>query len=405
MDKINCAAAPTKIDHLSSEEISAGLQQVREHPDFRTELEYFLEAVSSSVSAAKASLRLGRPLAGLYCSAVPAEIVAYFGFAPLRLSCGWHSVQRGKLGMPATACPAAKACAGAFALADSAEKACSILICADTCREKLKLLETASSGAQRFYVLEVPYSRETETGSARWSQEVNGLKEYLQKITGKRFVPSEFVKTIEEYRSAWLAFDRLRALRREGRIPGLLATVIFNAYMFDDPVSWAANADTAAAIFRSARGEDTGPKVMLTGSPVPFPYMKVPELIEKAGMQIAADQLCTSERLFAPVIYKEESAYGLIQAVAERYELSCKCPVFAGAAERALNAVETARSAGMKGIIYHVLKGCRLFDIESFEYEKVVKENGLRFLRIETDYSPEDRPNIFTRLEAFRATL
>jgi benzoyl-CoA reductase/2-hydroxyglutaryl-CoA dehydratase subunit BcrC/BadD/HgdB len=43
--------------------------------------------------------------------------------------------------------------------------------------------------------------------------------------------------------------------------------------------------------------------------------------------------------------------------------------------------------------------------MESFYFEKTVKKKDFRLLKIETDFSKEDKQNILTRLEAFKETL
>jgi benzoyl-CoA reductase/2-hydroxyglutaryl-CoA dehydratase subunit BcrC/BadD/HgdB len=53
------------------------------------------------------------------------------------------------------------------------------------------------------------------------------------------------------------------------------------------------------------------------------------------------------------------------------------------------------------GIIYHVLKGCIIYDFEIHRVERVMKEKGIPLLRVETDYNPEDVEQLRTRIEAF----
>jgi len=45
------------------------------------------------------------------------------------------------------------------------------------------------------------------------------------------------------------------------------------------------------------------------------------------------------------------------------------------------------------------------YDIESSRFEKTIKENGLHFIKIETNDAKEDRQSLLTRFEAFRETL
>lgn len=59
----------------------------------------------------------------------------------------------------------------------------------------------------------------------------------------------------------------------------------------------------------------------------------------------------------------------------------------------------------MNGVIYHVLKGCHLYDLEERHINKILGEKGIPRIRIETDYSPEDKGQIQTRLEAFLEIL
>jgi benzoyl-CoA reductase/2-hydroxyglutaryl-CoA dehydratase subunit BcrC/BadD/HgdB len=67
--------------------------------------------------------------------------------------------------------------------------------------------------------------------------------------------------------------------------------------------------------------------------------------------------------------------------------------------------LEALPGTEFKGVVFHVLKGCHPYDLESFGLEMPLKEAGLRFLRVETDYTSEDVQNILTRLEAFSRTL
>jgi benzoyl-CoA reductase/2-hydroxyglutaryl-CoA dehydratase subunit BcrC/BadD/HgdB len=52
-----------------------------------------------------------------------------------------------------------------------------------------------------------------------------------------------------------------------------------------------------------------------------------------------------------------------------------------------------------------VLKGCHPYDMESCLLEDPITRRGLKFLRLETDYTAEDGRNLLTRIEAFRQTL
>ncbi len=63
--------------------------------------------------------------------------------------------------------------------------------------------------------------------------------------------------------------------------------------------------------------------------------------------------------------------------------------------------LQMAEEFKIDGIIYHVLKGCVIYDFELIRVEKIMKGKNIPVLRIETDYSPEDIEQLRTRVEAF----
>jgi benzoyl-CoA reductase/2-hydroxyglutaryl-CoA dehydratase subunit BcrC/BadD/HgdB len=128
--------------------------------------------------------------------------------------------------------------------------------------------------------------------------------------------------------------------------------------------------------------------------------------MEEANLFITGDDLCSSERIFPiNVTVDDPSEEGLLRALAESYHQGCLCPTFGDSEHRLNNIREALPDAGFKGIVFHVLKGCHPYDLDSFVMEGPLKEDGLRFLRVETDYAAEDSQNLLTRLEAFRRTL
>jgi benzoyl-CoA reductase/2-hydroxyglutaryl-CoA dehydratase subunit BcrC/BadD/HgdB len=52
-------------------------------------------------------------------------------------------------------------------------------------------------------------------------------------------------------------------------------------------------------------------------------------------------------------------------------------------------------------VIYHVLRGCLVYDFEFPAVEAVLAELGIPAIRIETDYNEEDVEQLRVRMEAF----
>ncbi len=403
-----------KLDKRLQQRVKKEVQQeyvreitsLKKRDDFSQELEYFLDVLSLSVFPTEFGKRFNKPCAGIYCIQAPLELFDAFGFHPIRLCSGSLAAQRlSSAFIPALACPVIKSCLGNFYIEESLENLCSLIIIPTTCDWNTKLPEMIGDKGRDIHMMELPHIKESERGQKRWLEEVYELKKVLQQYSGRRLNRRWLLMSINKYMKAWRAFGQLVELRREKGISGTWGIILANAFMVDDVETWAEKIDIVLRNYSRPKKEGN-PEVFLAGSPVLFPYLKISELIEEAGMFIAADELCTSQRnLVSAPVYDEPSEYAIIKALAERYMSPCSCPTFTDNDRRVRNIVATMRTSNIKGVVYHLLKGCHPYDIESYYFEKVVKENGLKFIKIETDYSREDRQNILIRLEAFRETL
>lgn len=387
------------------EEYNRQAQVLREREDYRKELEYFLEIVCLGAFPVKLKQRFKKPLAGFYCTQAPLELFDALGFHPIRLCGGSLAAQRiSAQFLPATACPLIKSCVGASYLEDSLEKLCEIIIMPTTCDWNVKLPGMRKDEGRPSHIMELPHIKDSERGQRRWLEEIIKLKRFLERRSRRRLDRKELALSVNKYMDAWKAFGQMIELRRKKIISGTWAIVLANALLIDDVESWTGKVKAAIESYDKAR-EDEQPAVFLAGSPISFPCLKIPELVEEAGMFILADELCTSERIAGSVICDDYSEFGLLEALGARYHLSCSCPTYADNDRRVKNVLHCMRTYNIKGVIYHQLKGCHPYDIESFAFEQAIKESGFHFLKVETDYSKEDRQNILTKLEAFRETL
>lgn len=395
-----------RIEKEIQEEYNRQIDSFKERDDFCKELEYFLKVLSLPIFPQDVKERFDSPLAGLYCIQAPLELFDALGFHPIRLCCGSSAVQKlSSPFLPALSCPLIKACVGAFYREYSLEKLCDIVIVPTTCDWNAKLPEMIGDKGKLIHIMELPHIKESERGQKRWLEEIYELKRVLQRHVGRQLDRKQLLISINKYMKAWEVFGQLIEFRRKRFISGTWSIILANAFMIDNVESWTESVKIVLKNYGKPK-ENDNPSVFLAGSPVFFPNLKIPELIEEAGMFIAADELCTSERIMPGVpAYDDVSEYGLLKALAGGYQLPCSCPTFTDNDRRVKNILTTLHTHNIKGVIYHLLKGCHPYDIESFYFEKVIKENGFRFLKVETDYSGQDRQNILARLEAFRETL
>ena len=144
------------------------------------------------------------------------------------------------------------------------------------------------------------------------------------------------------------------------------------------------------------------PRIMLTGSPLVFPNLKVPLIIEEAGGIVVADETCMGERgLSDPVVAVDASFEGLMRSLAIRALRPCPCPTFADNTQRLYRLRQMVVDHRVDGVIYHVLRGCVVYDYEYRAVEEELGRFGIPVIRLESDYTDQDVEQLRIRAEAF----
>lgn len=387
-------------------EYAAEIAALRSRDDYLAEYDYFLDLLALLPHPERFRERFKKPLVGLTCLQAPPELVDALGLHPYRL-CG-HASSRQRLvssRLPSLACPLLKSILGAFQLDESIERLCDPIVIPGTCDWMAKLPEMIEGRAPSVHVMELPRIRESERGQRRWQEEVRELRRVLEKRAGRPLTRPALLRAMETHARAWRAFTHLMEARARSLISATWTSVISHAFLLGDTAAWTEQVNRVLRILPE-RAPLSFPRVFLAGSPLFFPNLKIPRLIEEAGMHVAGDELCSSERIMAgPALGRDHSTDGLLRSLAEQYHLGCGCPTFTDNPRRLSNLLETLGQRRIRGVIYHVLKGCHPYDMDSYRYEKIIKERGFQFIRIETDLSREDGKNLLVRLEAFRDLL
>ena len=394
----NRAAAANELARLSA------------RPGYRPELAYFINLFSEGHSIETVARRVGRPVAALMCLQAPLELFHALKVHPFRISSGSFSDgQMAAPHLPALTCPVLHAALGALELekqGNRVQRAGGLVIPA-TCDWVVKFPEMARMGGTALpaiHWMELPRLKNSQRARERWFSEVMALGEFLEKLSGRKLKRRELLKTLETFKAARQALSRLIALRRAGRVPAPWFFLIAWAFFLDHVENWTSAVESALSAFNQAAPE--GGRIFLAGSPIYFPNFKMPHLLEEAGLLLMADDLCSSERIFpVNVAVPDPSETGILRSLAETYHQGCLCPTFGDNDRRVNNILGALPDSGIKGVVFHVLKGCHPYDLESMALEAPLKAARLRFLKVETDYTAEDSRNILTRLEAFRRTL
>ena len=385
------------------------LNALRTRKDFTSELAYFTDILEKGSDSESMGARVEKPLMALLCIQVPPELLYAFGLHPLKIFSGSYALaQLVASGLPALTCPMLRSALGAMQTLGNQQHLKGWIL-PTTCDWVVKFPEMLAlygvNQPQNLHWLELPHIKDSEHGQKRWLEEIYALKDFLSKLTGIKLKRKSLLNAVNVYQKAHDAFMGLIELRRLGKVPPIWFTIISNAFWMDTPENWTLALIKTLPAFEQNTAITNG-RVFLAGSPVFFPNYKILKLADEAGLYIAADDLCSGERIFpGTVAFSDTSEFGFLSALAERYHQGCLCPTFAGNDRRINNILRPAQKTYFNGVVFQILKGCHPYDLESFTLEKALKKAGLKFVKLETDYTAEDSQNLMTRLEAFGQNL
>ena len=388
------------------------LRQIRELSHMPETLDPFLETLEGIFSRREDALRPhGIPTVGTYCVMVPPEIIYAQGAMPVKL-CGGSYTAFG-IGddiAPRDACPLVKAVMG-FEEIDAMPvyQNCSLMAVPVTCDCKKKLAGWLQE-RRPTAVLHVPANRDRDEDMETFVGELYRFSEQLEQITGVPLTYDSLADACSVTADAQYQLSRFIDLRRKHPlvIRGSFPMAVMNARSYTWLPDWTKQlsdlndelADLAKQ--KEMAVKENQPRILLTGSPVIFPNFKLPLLIESMGGLLAADETCMGERgFYDPPAIVDRTVDGMLRALSNRATRPCTCPTFADNQRRIYRIRQLIKDYRIQGVIYHVLRGCLVYDYEYRQLEEEMGKLGIPVIRVETDYNEEDVEQLRIRVEAF----
>ena len=391
-------------------EASSVLDKIRDDfPDNPGSMDYFYDLYQKTYAKEKPAEKEGKTI-GTMCVQVPDELIYAAGAKPLRLCNGSYSYdQVGADFMPTKSCALVKATMGMMHLQKD-RMDLDMVIIPTTCDQKKKSGIMLEEMGFNTYMLEMPSRKDTDNARHYWQNSIKELALELQKTTGTKITKKRLKSAIDLVNRARFEYRRLDKLRRQA--PSLLygkdAFLVTNAYFFDEIEPWTAAVKRLNDELeeRSKNGKYSGnlhsPRLLFTGSPPIFPNMKVPLLVEELGGIVALDEVCSSSRMLYDLpSFDEGNLYDMFPGIADRYLKPCTCPCFVNNDDRKRKLLEMTNSSAIDGVVYQAFSGCQLYEMEHKSISQFLSEKGIPMLYLESDYSPEDKGQITTRIEAF----
>ncbi len=183
--------------------------------------------------------------------------------------------------------------------------------------------------------------------------------------------------------------------------------LIYQISFNDDPKRFTAKVnelcDELEERVRNAIGVTSkeAPRLMVSGCPMAIPNWKLHSIAQAAGASIVIEESCVGTRLFSDLVEpKGDSLNDLLWALVEKYsKIPCAC--FTPNDRRIESIKQLAEQYDVDGVIYYTLQNCHDYNVESVKVDRAMKIEDLPMLKIETDYTMGDAPQIQTRVEAF----
>ncbi|MFH0797595.1 MAG: 2-hydroxyacyl-CoA dehydratase family protein [Candidatus Omnitrophota bacterium] len=351
-----------------------------------------------------------KPIIGYFCNLVPEELLLAIDAVPVRLcSADYFLSRKGEEVITSEVCPVIKSCCGSFfsgCYSKGTTPNLDLVIVPGTCDGKTKLAEllTPFSG---IYFLDLPRNTDYLENSEVWVEKYTRLLDFLKERFNVPVARKELLRACTLTNRRTESFRRIYDFRVKN--PGIINAIDYfvmaYASFFTDPAVWA---EKANEVYQEAAGRGEGKsafrgkKILLSGSPILFPNLKLLELVSETGSEICADTLCSAYgRMYDPVVIDEETDEGIIRALALKYVSASICPCFLSLDKLLDRMIDLTGEYRLDGVIYHNLRLCQVFDIQMPFVRQVLREEGIPVLFIKTDLSREDIGQLKTRIEAF----
>lgn len=260
------------------------------------------------------------------------------------------------------------------------------------------------------HVMNLPLNRIDDGAISGCVIEYHRFIEILEAVTNQSVTWSRLYDSIHMVGASQQELSRFLEFKRQDRVMmyGTHVMAMMNAASYMSLEQWTAHLRTLNDELserqekREYVAKANRPRIMLTGSPIIFPNIKLPLLIEQMGGILAADETCMGERfMYDPVVPVDMSFNGLLRALANRYVRACTCPVFSENRQRTNRVLHMVHEYKIQGVIYHVLRGCLVYDYEFSLLEQALEKENIPVIRVESDYNEEDVEQLRIRIEAF----
>ena len=121
---------------------------------------------------------------------------------------------------------------------------------------------------------------------------------------------------------------------------------------------------------------------------------------------VVSDETCSANRMLYDMTAVDEWLVNdMVDSLADKYLKPCTCPIFTRNDDRKRRLLDLVRDFKVDGVVYQAFAGCQVYEMEYRSVAEEFNKAGIPMLYVETDYSPDDKGQLSTRIEAFLESL
>lgn len=367
----------------------------------------FGEARKNGFLKVKKVKEAGGRVAGIFCTFTPLEILDAAGFLSVSL-CGMsgETIPAAEARLPKNLCPLIKSSYG-FAVTDKCPYTyfSDLIVGETTCDGKKKMYELLGQ-LKPVYTLHLPQGLE---GGAleSWTAELRRFMAYLEETFGVTITDGALRQAARSRNGERRA--RLALMEVQKNVPppmtglSLYRTLEGSGFLFDQLERTGGMEDLEREVLAAyAAGErpvsPAAKRILVTGCPIGGVLEKTVGVIEENGGVVVCFENCSGIKAAYQMV--DDGAEDIVAAIARRY-LDIGCAVLSPNPRRREHLKRLIEEYRVDGVVEVDLQACATYAIESGGIQELMREEGVPYMAVETDYSPSDRGQLATRLGAF----
>jgi benzoyl-CoA reductase/2-hydroxyglutaryl-CoA dehydratase subunit BcrC/BadD/HgdB len=339
---------------------------------------------------------------------VPEEIIYASGAIPICLTDGGnsHPAETALSVVPHIICPFARAQLGEKLLKTNPYyDMIDMLVAPITCQHLKKVAEVWEYQEDiKIFKLGIPHQYDGDFELEYFTDRLKALKERLEAFTGNEITNKTISEAIRLYNRMRELFKKISLMRRSPSPPiSVLDFVKLNhASFYADPVFMVDALDSLHKGLEKSQPTDksTKPRLLLVGPNLANGDYEILKLIEAAGGEVVAEELCEGMRYYWHSIENNGDPF---QSLAKGYLMDrVPCAFMRSSAKKRLDfTLKLIADFRASGMIWYELQCCEAYDQESYYFSKKMNERNIPMLIVESNYDVSDAGPLRNRIDAF----